>query len=383
MSPDTLARLRRASARLRDPASRGDVLSLVLRFAAETFSRVAMFMVRDDQAVGIAQLGLPKAGGPDDAAIGEVVLPAREPAWFRRVIDGRNPLASAPDDDGDQRLAVLLGNALPREAYVAPIESGERVVALLYADNLPGDGPLGDTGPSRWCSTRPASCSTARSSSERWLRSSRAPSLLAPPARPGAGSPALGSFARLRLAARGLRPVAFSRRLQGRKRVCGARGASLAFGSLRAAFGRSPSRAVCKAGSGSAALGELRSTFGSLRAAFGRLRLHARGPGGPRDSLAPGAAAAAFPRGARHARRTARSAPPASRNRPQGPMESAAPEGPGQEASVQSILVVEDSATMRSLIASTLEELGPRGRRSPRRAAASRRCGCCRAAPST
>jgi hypothetical protein len=40
---------------------------------------------------------------------------------------------------------VLLGNALPAEAYVAPIESGERVVALLYADNLPGGGPLGDT----------------------------------------------------------------------------------------------------------------------------------------------------------------------------------------------------------------------------------------------
>jgi hypothetical protein len=29
---------------------------------------------------------------------------------------------------------------------VAPIESGERVVALLYADNLPGDARLGDSG---------------------------------------------------------------------------------------------------------------------------------------------------------------------------------------------------------------------------------------------
>jgi uncharacterized protein DUF4388 len=146
MSPDTLARLRRASALLRDPASRGDVLSLVLRFAAESFSRVAMFMLRDDQAIGLAQLGLPKAGGPGDGAIGEVVLPHREAAWFRRVIDGRNPVRAAPEDEGDQRLSVLLGNTLPREAYVAPIESGERVVALLYADNLPGDGPLGDTG---------------------------------------------------------------------------------------------------------------------------------------------------------------------------------------------------------------------------------------------
>jgi hypothetical protein len=146
MSPDTLARLRRLSALLRDPASRGDVLSLVLRFAAESFSRVAMFMLRDDQAIGLAQIGLPKAGGPGDAAIGEVVLPHREAAWFRRVIDGRNPVRAAPEDEGDQRLAVLLGNTLPREAYVAPIESGERVVALLYADNLPGDALLGDSG---------------------------------------------------------------------------------------------------------------------------------------------------------------------------------------------------------------------------------------------
>jgi hypothetical protein len=145
MSTETLARLRAASARLRDPGSRGDVLSLALRFAAEAFSRVAIFMLRDDQVLGLAQIGLPKAGGPGDASIGEVVLPYRESSWFRRVIDGRNALRAAPEDEGDQRLAVLLGNAIPGEAYVAPIESGERVVALLYADNLPGGEPIGDT----------------------------------------------------------------------------------------------------------------------------------------------------------------------------------------------------------------------------------------------
>jgi hypothetical protein len=40
---------------------------------------------------------------------------------------------------------VLLGNAIPEEAYVAPIESGDHVVALVYADNLPGGEPIGDT----------------------------------------------------------------------------------------------------------------------------------------------------------------------------------------------------------------------------------------------
>jgi len=145
LSPDSLARLKEVSARMRDSSSRGRVLPQVLQFASETLSRVAMFMIRDDTAQGIAQVGLPKAGGPDQRGLREVTLPHREPAWFRRVFDSRSPVRAAPSDDGDQRLAVLLGNAIPEEAYVAPIESGEHIVALLYADNLPGGEPIGDT----------------------------------------------------------------------------------------------------------------------------------------------------------------------------------------------------------------------------------------------
>ena len=145
LSPNTLGRLKEVSARMRDSSSRGGVLSQVLQYASETLSRVAMFTIQDDMAQGIAQVGLPKAGGPDQRGLCEVALPHREPAWFRRAFDSRSPVCAAPSDDGDQRLAVLLGNAIPEEAYVAPIESGERVVALLYADNLPGGEPIGDT----------------------------------------------------------------------------------------------------------------------------------------------------------------------------------------------------------------------------------------------
>jgi len=143
---DELARLRETSTRIREGAGRGEVLSQVLAFAAQRFSRVALFGVRDERAVGVAQVGLARAGGPDDAALRELSLRSREPAWFRRVIDARRPLRSPPSDDGDHRLAVLLGNEIPLEAYVAPIVTGERVVALLYADNLPGRGPLPETG---------------------------------------------------------------------------------------------------------------------------------------------------------------------------------------------------------------------------------------------
>jgi hypothetical protein len=138
-------RLRDASARLRHPSSRGEVLPLVMRFAAENFSRVAMFLLRDDLAVGIAQIGLSAAGGPDDAALQRLRIPAAESAWLRAVCERRAPVRGAPSNDGDRRLALLLGDAPALEAYVAPIESGERVVAILYADNLPSGAPIGDT----------------------------------------------------------------------------------------------------------------------------------------------------------------------------------------------------------------------------------------------
>ena len=66
------------------------------------------------------------------------------------------------------------GAARPREAYVAPIESGGHVAALLYADNLPGARRSGTRPCSRSCCTRPAWCSTARSWSAPWRRPSAA-----------------------------------------------------------------------------------------------------------------------------------------------------------------------------------------------------------------
>jgi hypothetical protein len=143
---DELARLRETSARIRDGAARGEILTQVLSFAASRFGRVALFGVRDDRVFGMAQAGLARAGGPEDADLRELSLGATEPAWFRSVIEQRKPRRAAPEDEGDQRLAVLLGNEIPREAYVAPIVTDDRVVALLYADNLPAGEPLGDTG---------------------------------------------------------------------------------------------------------------------------------------------------------------------------------------------------------------------------------------------
>ncbi|MEE9607812.1 MAG: DUF4388 domain-containing protein [Myxococcota bacterium] len=140
-----LNRLKNMSARLRDPNVGGEILSVILEFAAESFARVAIFALRDGVAVGAAQVGLERAGGPGDDALRELQFPADEPEWFRQVIDSGVPLRAPPSGEGDRRLADRLGDGVPAEAFVAPIERGARAAALLYADNLPEDRPIGDT----------------------------------------------------------------------------------------------------------------------------------------------------------------------------------------------------------------------------------------------
>lgn len=142
---DALRSLREVSARLRDPSSRGDVLRLLLEYAARIFERVALFAVRDGEAFGVAQTGLPDAGGPDDVDLRRIHFPADEVSWFRKVLEARAPVRATPGEDGDRDLASRLGRGTPPEVYAAPIESGERIAAVLYADNLVSRRPLGDT----------------------------------------------------------------------------------------------------------------------------------------------------------------------------------------------------------------------------------------------
>jgi hypothetical protein len=143
--PDTLRRLRDATKALTEASSRGEVLPLVIRFASEVFGRVAMFMVRDGTAVGMAQHGLPACGGPDDRDLRELAFPCSASSWLGMVLEQGKAVRGAPGNDGDRDFAGLLGDRVPAQAYLAPIESTGQVIALLYADNLPEDGPLGDT----------------------------------------------------------------------------------------------------------------------------------------------------------------------------------------------------------------------------------------------
>jgi hypothetical protein len=143
---EDLGELKEVSARLRDPSTQGEVLSVVLEFAAGCFSRVAIFVIRDEIAAGLAQRGMARAGGPGDEELGRIQFDAETlPELFRAVLEQRTSVRSPMEQTNDHRLAMLIGARSAREAYAAPIESGGCIVALLYADNLPDEQPLADT----------------------------------------------------------------------------------------------------------------------------------------------------------------------------------------------------------------------------------------------
>ena len=145
LSGDALDGLQQATSRLREASMRAEVLAVVIDSAAQLFRRVAMLMVRDGTVTGIAQHQLSVCGGPDDDGLRRFEMPIEDSQWLRRVLADRAPIRSAPDGEGDLRLAAALGDRPAAEAYLAPIERSGRVVAIIYGDDLPGGGSASDS----------------------------------------------------------------------------------------------------------------------------------------------------------------------------------------------------------------------------------------------
>ncbi|MDJ0849869.1 MAG: DUF4388 domain-containing protein [Myxococcota bacterium] len=137
--------LKEATARITDAATRGEVLPVVMRFAAQIFARVAIFMVRDGHVVGLAQIGLERAGGPGDDAIRDVAFATRDSGWLYSALFEGAPVLDVPTTEGDLGFLALLGDRIPSRSYLAPVRSAGDPVALLYADNLPAERPIEDT----------------------------------------------------------------------------------------------------------------------------------------------------------------------------------------------------------------------------------------------
>ncbi|MCR9097378.1 MAG: DUF4388 domain-containing protein [bacterium] len=144
-SAESLRGLRDATAQLQEASSRGEILPVVLDFAAEIFARVAILVVRDDEVFAVAGRGFSSLEVDPLGSAEPVTMPTPDTGWLRRVLDGGKALVATPDEPSDHLLLEKLGGEVPQSAYVGPIESGDAVIAMLYADQSTSDAPMPDT----------------------------------------------------------------------------------------------------------------------------------------------------------------------------------------------------------------------------------------------
>jgi len=131
---------------LNDPALGGGIILLVLRFASELMNRAVIFLVKETEFVGLGQFGIVLEGGSADARIRQMRVPRAADSVLSRAITAMTPIRTGlSSDEWDRYMVSQLGGHEPEEAFLGPILSEGKVVAMIYGDNAPERNPVGDT----------------------------------------------------------------------------------------------------------------------------------------------------------------------------------------------------------------------------------------------
>lgn len=132
---------------LNNPALGGGIILLVLRFASELMNRAVIFLVKDDEIVGLGQFGIESVGGElADVRIRHMKIPRNEGSLFEEVLREWSPMKlKIGKSPWDNYLVEQLGGKAPDELFLGPIISEGKVVAVLYGDNVPEKKAIGDT----------------------------------------------------------------------------------------------------------------------------------------------------------------------------------------------------------------------------------------------
>lgn len=131
---------------LSGPASGSEITLLVLRFASEVMNRAIIFLVRNEDILGLGQFGVQVKEESADEKIREVQIPLKEPSVFREVIVKKSSYKGALGREKWHRYFLdQIGGGWPNEVFLTPLLNGSEVIALLYGDNLPLQAPIPET----------------------------------------------------------------------------------------------------------------------------------------------------------------------------------------------------------------------------------------------
>lgn len=139
-----ISALKALTQELRFPNSTSEITLLILRFASDIFERGVLFMVGHDEMAGLGQFGLDIERA--DEKIRETVMDMDKSPFFKSIIDAmQHYKGSMSKDKGTEFLTNLFGGKWPKEVAIFPVVAEQRVVALLYSDNLASGAPFPET----------------------------------------------------------------------------------------------------------------------------------------------------------------------------------------------------------------------------------------------
>jgi len=129
---------------LRFPNSASEITLLVLRFASDIFHRGVLFMVGDNEIIGLGQFGIEIERA--DEKVRETILNLDRSPFFKKIIAEQMAYKGPLERDDITTLMMdELGGIWPPEVAVFPVVAEGRVVAFLFCDNFSTGEPIGET----------------------------------------------------------------------------------------------------------------------------------------------------------------------------------------------------------------------------------------------
>ena len=120
---------------------------LVLRYASSIVNRAILFDVQQSELKALGEFGITTNKDESAKLIRELKIPLNDVCTLTDIMSEYVPLKTKldPQLELDRFLLEKLGGTAPQEIFVGPIISNQKIVGILYGDNLPDLSPIGDT----------------------------------------------------------------------------------------------------------------------------------------------------------------------------------------------------------------------------------------------
>lgn len=131
-----LEQLHRVLEELKDPNEAPEISLIILKYAAEFFDRAILFLIRENEAVGVGGFGETGDDEPMPIKVRRIKIPLEESSIFSKIIKTKaTHKGKLAGTSLNRALIKMLGSLMPTEVALLPLISYGKVIAVLYGDN--------------------------------------------------------------------------------------------------------------------------------------------------------------------------------------------------------------------------------------------------------